>query len=198
MDELQALLAELQKPNSDDRELVLDKIGTLNPNNAFEIIAPFLADPDPEIRGAAACNLGEIGDIRSVPLLINSARKDPVEKVRAEALASLENYRMPEILICLIDEVHREKESRRPRQIAAKQLQYYNTNQSLEALSILLLQDDDVYVRIFAADSLLKLNHPKLQEVWRQALEDESTYVVENANKALANLQDSNELLQTG
>jgi hypothetical protein len=51
-------------------------------------------------------------------------------------------------------------------------------------------------VRIFAADSLLALNRPRLHEVWKQALEDESTYIIEIANKALQNLQNSEELIK--
>jgi HEAT repeat protein len=198
MDKLQTAISDLQNSNSDVRELALDKIGTLKPDNAFEIIAPFLSDPEAEVRGTAACNLGDIGDIRSVPYLIELARKDPVEKVRSEALSALENYRDPEILKCLIDEVYRKKKSRRPRQIVAQQLQHYNNEESVDALMILLLQDDDVYVRIFAADSLLELNRPRLREVWEQALEDESTYVIEIANKALANLQNYDELQNVG
>lgn len=198
MDKLQTAISDLENSNPDIRELALDKIGTIKPDNAFEIIVPFLSDSEPEVRGTAACNLGDIGDSRSVPYLIELARKDPVEKVRSEALSALENYRDPEILKCLIDEVDREKKSRRPRQIVAQQLQYYNNEESVDALIILLLQDDDVYVRIFAADSLLELNRPRLREVWEQALEDESTYVIEIANKALANLQNYDELQNVG
>lgn len=195
MDELQIAIAELQNVNPDIRELSLDKIGTLNPDNAFEIIVPFISAPEPEVRGTAACNLGEIGDIRSVPHLIRLARIDP-EEIRSEALSALDNYRSPEILKCLIDEVHREKKSRRPRQIVAQQLQHYDDDKSVDTLSILLLEDEDVYVRIFAADSLLELNRPRLHEVWKQALEDESTYVIEIASQALTNLQKCEKLLE--
>ncbi|MBE9225433.1 HEAT repeat domain-containing protein [Phormidium sp. LEGE 05292] len=66
----------------------------------------------------------------------------------------------------------------------------------VEALITLLLEDEDVYVRIFAADSLLALNRPRLLEVWKQALEDESTYIIEIANKALQNLQNHEELIK--
>jgi HEAT repeat protein len=116
--------------------------------------------------------------------------------VRGEALAALENYRDPEILKCLVDEVYREKQSRRPRQVAAQQLQHYNNEQSVQALIILLLEDEDVYVRIFAADSLLALNRPRLYEVWKEALEDYSTYIIEIANKALQDLQNYEELIK--
>ncbi len=90
MDELQTALADLQHPNPNIRESALDKIGTLKPDNAFEIILPFLWDTDPEVRGTAACNLGEINDSRSVVHLIDLAKNDPEEKVRSEALSVLE------------------------------------------------------------------------------------------------------------
>lgn len=189
MDELQTAISELQSNNPEIIELALDKIGTLKPDNALELIIPFLDDANPEIRETAACNLGEIKDNRSIPYLIELVRNDSEESVRSEALSSLESYKQPEILKCLVDEVHREKKSRRPRQIVAKQLQNYNNEHSIDALIILLLQDEDVYVRIFAADSLLELNRNRLYEVWRQALNDESNYIREIANKAITNLQ---------
>jgi len=179
-------------------ESALDKIGNLKPDNAFEIILPFLSDSNPEIRGTAACNLGEIDDSRSVAHLIDLAKNDPEEKIRSEALSALDNFRTPEILICLINEVHRVKKSRRPRQIVAQQLQYYDDERSVDALSFLLLEDEDVYVRIFAADSLLALNRSRLLNVWQKALDDESTYVIEVANKAIENIQNSEELLEAG
>lgn len=197
MDEPQTAIPELQNSNPDIRELALDKIGTLKPDNAFEIIVPFLSDLEPEVRSTAAGNLGEIGESRSMLHLIGLAKNDSVEEVRSEALSALANYRSPEILKCLIDEVERVKKSRRPRQIVAQQLQHYNNEKSVDALSF-LMYDDDVYVRIFAADSLLELNRPRLQKVWEQALEDESTYVIEIANKALASLRNYDELLETG
>jgi HEAT repeat protein len=196
MDKLQTAIANLQTSNPDIQELALDKIGALKPDNALEIILPFLSDPNPELRVAAACNLGEISDSRAVSHLIEVSRKDPEEEVRGEALAALENYRDPEILKCVVDEVYREKQSRRPRQVAAQQLQHYNNEQSVEALIILLLEDEDVYVRIFAADSLWALNRPRLYEVWKEALEDYSTYIIEIANKALQDLQNYEELIK--
>ncbi len=198
MDELQTALAQLRNSNPDIRESALDKIGNLKPNDAFEIILPFLSESNPEIRGTAACNLGEINDIRSVAHLIDLAKNDPEKKVRSEALSALDNFRTPEILICLINEVARVKKSRRPRQIVAQQLQYYDDERSVDALSFLLLEDEDVYVRILAVDSLLALNRTRLLNVWQKALDDESTYVIEIANEAIKNLQNSKELLEAG
>ncbi len=120
MDPLNTALAELDHSDPDIRELALDTIGTLNPQNAFAIIAPFVSVPDPEIRETADCNLGDIQDDRSIPVLISLAENDPIETVRAEALQALANYQSPKILQCLIDEINRKKQSRRPRQIIAR------------------------------------------------------------------------------
>lgn len=198
MDELQIALAQLRNSNPDIQEAGLDKIGNIQPDNAFEIILPFLSDSNSEIRSTAACNLGGIDDSRSVTHLIDLAKNDPEEKVRSEALSALDNFRIPEILICLINEVHRVKKSRRPRQIIAQQLQHYDDERSVDALSLLLLEDEYVYVRIFAADSLLTLNRSRLLNVWQKALDDENTYVIEVAKKAIENLQNSEELLEAG
>lgn len=198
MDELQTALTEIQNSNAEIRELALDKIGTIKPDNAFEIILPFINDADPEIRGTAACNLGDIRDSRSIPYLIRLAETDLEEKVRSEALSALGNFKSDAILNCLLNEVYRDKKSRRPRQIVAKQLQHYDNNRSVDALIFLLLKDDDVYVRIFAADSLFALNRHKLESVWKQALEDESTYIIEVAEKALRNLQNDTNLVEAG
>jgi HEAT repeat protein len=198
MDRLLTALAQLQNPNIDIRESALDKIGTLKPDNAFEIILPFLADSNEEIRATAACNLGEIDDNRSIAYLIDLAQNDADEKVRAEALAALDNFRSIEILMCLINEVHRPKRSRRPRQIVAQQLQHYDDERSVDVLSLLLLEDEDIYVRIFAADALNLLNRSRLLQIWKQALNDESTYIIEIANRAIEYLQNSEQLLEAG
>lgn len=186
-EELSAIVQELKNSDPEIRENALDKIGALKPSNALDIILPFLSDVESEVRGTAACNLGEIGDSRAIPYLIHVARFDSVEKVRADALLALAEYRSSEILDCLVDEVHRQKHSRRPRQEVARQLKYYNTESSVDAL-VTLLQDEDVYVRIPAVDSLKVLNRPRLRKVWEKAMDDESDYVTKIAREALANL----------
>ena len=184
-------MLDLNNPSGDIRELALDCIGTLKPDGAFEIIQPFLVDSDPEVRGTAACNLGDIGDRRAVKPLLDSARNDPEEDVRSEALSALEKYWDYDILKCLIDEVYRQKKSRRPRQIVAKQLSKYDCKESIDAL-VYLLEDEDVYVRIFTVDSLFQLNKPRLRQVWEKVVDDESNYVSQVAVKAIAQLDSTN------
>ncbi|MEM9213242.1 MAG: DUF2947 family protein [Cyanobacteria bacterium P01_F01_bin.150] len=187
IDKLQEALDNLNHSDGEQRELAIDTVGTLNPDNAFEIIEPFLSDPDPEVRGTAACNLGEISDERAIASLINTVKHEQEEKVRAEALSALENYSAPEIFECLLNEVERTKKSRRPRQIVARQLSKYNSEKSVDAL-VILLEDEDDYVRIFAVDSLLGFNRPRLHQTWEKVLNDEIDYVSDIAAQALFEL----------
>lgn len=187
LNEMSVILEDLKNQNSEIRELALDKIGTLKPSNSLEIILPFLSDSEPGVRSTAACNLGEIQDSCAIPYLINIVKNDNDEEVRADGLSALGEYQSSEILNCLIDEVNREKRSRRPRQEVARQLKHYNAEEAVDAL-ITLLQDEDDYVKIPAVDSLLELNRPRLRHVWIDALDSENCYVSEVAKKALANL----------
>ncbi|QSJ19375.1 HEAT repeat domain-containing protein [Nostoc sp. UHCC 0702] len=186
-DEIANILRDSQEQNPDVRELALDRIGMLKPNNAIELILPFLKDSDLQVRSTAVCNLGLIQDSRAVPYLVDIVAHDCSEQVRTEAIISLAEYRSPEILNCLVAEVDREKRSRRPRQEVAKQLRYYNAEAAVDAL-VILLQDTDVFVRDHAAESLLYLNRPRLRMVWKEALNDQSYDVQEIAIKALTEL----------
>src|SRR5579885_1558149 len=87
----------LKSPDPSIREEALDRIGDLNPPEAFELIKPLASDSDASVRGAVACNLGSIRDSRSVPILLHFAENDPSNEVKAEAIASLSSYRDPQI-----------------------------------------------------------------------------------------------------
>jgi HEAT repeat protein len=187
MDQLQTALLDLKSSNGETRELALDQVGTLKPKQAFEIILPFLRDPDSEVRGTAACNLGYIRDFRAIEPLLEAVRDEHNEEVRFEALSALDNYFDPTILHCLINEVYRRKNARGPRQIVARQLSKYNCEDSVDAL-IVLLEDEDIYVRIFAVDSLLKLNRSRLRQIWQRVIQDESDYVSDIAKIAISQL----------
>jgi HEAT repeat protein len=181
------MLEALNNSNPHAKIQALDTIGTMKPNNAIEIITPYLLDDNDKVRVAAVWNLGDIKDVNAVPYIIKVAKEDPREEVRGVAIAALQNYHSHDILMCLVDEVHREKLSRRPRQEVAKQLREYNQELAVDALTI-LLEDEDVFVRDEAAESLLKLNCPRLVEVWKKALNDSSEDVRDIAAQAIANL----------
>lgn len=139
--------------NPDAIEAALDRIGTLNLPSAFEALLRYTSHPNHEVRETAACNLGEIKNDRSIPVLTSLARNDAAETVRAAALQSMENYRSPEIQQCLIYEVTRTRLSRRPRQIVAKQLRHYPGEASINALRKLRF-DPDTVTALHAIDSL--------------------------------------------
>jgi HEAT repeat protein len=80
------------------------------------------------------------------------------------------------------------KRSRIPRQEVARQLGDYDDHRSVEALGR-LLQDEDVFVRDWAAESLLRLNRPAARKFWNQVLDDPSADVREAAARALAELE---------
>jgi HEAT repeat protein len=165
----------------------LDTIGKIKPSDAIEIINPFLEDENIRVRVAAAFNLGRLADNQVIPYFIKKVLGDDDDDVRTEALAALDNYRDSEILKCLIAEVYRPKVSRTPRQEIAKQLRHYDTEEAVDAL-IILLHDEDVFVRDDTAESLLQLNRPRLVDVWKKALDDLSEDVRNIAITALTNL----------
>ncbi|BAZ15724.1 peptidase C14 caspase catalytic subunit p20 [Calothrix sp. NIES-4071] len=185
--DIKTILDALNDSNPHARIQALDTIGTMKPTNAIEIIIPYLSDENARVRVAAVWNLGDIKDVNAVPYIITAAKEDASEEVRGVAIAALENYHSHDILICLVEEVHREKLSRRPRQEVAKQLQNYNSELAVDAL-IILLEDEDVFVRDEAAQSLLKLNRSTLIEVWKKALKDVSDDVRNIAIQALSDL----------
>jgi HEAT repeat protein len=182
---IESILTDLSSPDPETRESALDRVGAMKPPNAVEIIAPFLQDSDPEVRGTAACNLGIVGAAEGVPYLLGVLQEEPSEKVRTEALISLAAYQNPDVLDALVAEVQRPKRSRRPRQEVAKQLGNYDAEKAVDAL-ISLLEDEDVFVRDHAAESLYKLNRPRLRRTWEQSLTDRSADIRELAAKALA------------
>ena len=186
---LENILKRLHSPDPNIRESALDQIGTLNPENALEIIVPFLSDPDPEVRSTAACNLGEINNQKAIGHLIQTVRQDANEWVRYHALESLSEYHSPEILACLLDEMYKGSDSRKIRLAVAQQLGQYDTEEALDALVALLEVDDD-YVLTTTAGSLLKLNRPRVRPVWEDLLLTAfHPYLCQTAAQALAELQ---------
>lgn len=187
-DDIANVFLKLRDPDPDVRVWALDEIGTRKPPGSLEILRIFITDPEPAIRVAAACNLGELEDARAIEPLVESARNDESENVRGEAIAALSAFHDPAIMDLLVEEARRPKRSRRPRQEIAKQLGRYDTEAAVDALSE-LLKDEDVFVREYAAASLFGLNRPRLAEVWRRAALDRSEEVREFAAKALAALE---------
>ncbi|MGB0385250.1 MAG: HEAT repeat domain-containing protein [Ardenticatenaceae bacterium] len=183
------ILKNLHSRDPNVRESALDEVGTLNPENALEIILPFLSDPDPEVRSTAACNLGEIDNQKAIPHLIETVRQDDNEWVRYHALESLSEYHSPQILSSLLDEVYHGSSSRKTRVALATQLGQYDSEEAVDAL-LTLLQVDDSYVLTTAAGSLFKLNRPRVRNVWQDLLLTAfHPYLCQTATQALAELE---------
>ena len=188
MTELQNALNLLKSDDPDTRELALDHIGTLKPPNALEIILPFLRDENEEVRGTAACNLGEIHDQRAVRHLIDMVGGESSRKVRAEILRSLGEYQSSAIFDCFLREVERNDVHRSAKNEIARQLRNYDNPESIGVLQQFVVHEDDPYVRINAVDSLLCLNRVSLKPFWESLSEDGHPYVRKIAREALASL----------
>ena len=175
----------LTSPDPVTRKVAVDRIVELRPPDAFDLVLPMLSDPVPRVRGAAAFNLGELGDERAVAHLLRMARSDTSEVARAEAFGALGAFRHPEIPQLLIDEIMRPKQSRMPVEESARQLRHYDAEEARAPLSRVLLQDEDAWARELAAESLLVHNAPSLVDVWSAALDDDNPEVQRIAREAL-------------
>ena len=189
-DQLPELLKKLNDPDPHVREFALDKIGTLKPAHALQMILPFLSDESVQVRETAACNLGEIQNQEAIPHLIKIAREDADQKVRFYALNALSAYSSLEILDCLVDEVYRGELSIMAKQTVAEQLGHYESQKAIDAL-VALLQDDDPYVLVPTVDALLKLNSPQLRPIWQNiVLNYDHSHLAKVALQALAQLEE--------
>jgi len=133
-------------------------------------------------------NLGEINNQKAISHLIQTVGQDANEWVRYHALESLSEYHTPEILACLLDEMHKGSDSRKIRLAVAQQIGLYDTEDAVDAL-VALLQVDDDYVLTTAAGSLLKLNRPRVRPIWQDLLLTAfHPYLCQTAAQALAEL----------
>ncbi len=190
LDQLPDLLKKLDDPDPHVREWALDEIGTLKPVHALHVIRPFLSDESAQVRGTAACNLGEIQNEEAIPDLIKSAGEDSEEKVRFYALNALSAYASLDILDCLVYEVYQGDLSVMAKQTVAEQLGHYESQKAIDAL-VVLLQDDDPYVLAPTADALLKLNSPQLRAIWQNmVLNYDHAHLAHVALQALAELEE--------
>jgi HEAT repeat protein len=188
--ELEKILDELKSLNPDVKENALDKIAQLKPENAVELILPFLDDSDDEVRSGAAFSLGELNDPDTIPHLINLGRRDNSEKVKREVVCALENHRSSEIQKYLEEQAFQPGHSNITKRSMAQQLVNYDKESSIDAL-VHLLDDWDATTRELAAQSLYQFNRPRLKEVWKEARHDRNGTVQKIARKALKELLES-------
>lgn len=183
-----ALIADAASPDPDTRERALDALGDdLSPDARAILTRALAEDPNDSVRGTAAWNLKEAGTPEARSALLRAVAHDPSEHVRAEALQALQAYRHPDVLDALLAEIERPKRSRIPRQAVSRQLGDYDDDRAVHGLGR-LLEDEDVFVRDWAAESLLRLNRPAARPYWERALDDVSEDVRDAAQQALAEL----------
>jgi len=159
-------------PAAVDREENLDRAIEEAGPGLVDLLIASTKDPDAEVRGTAAYGLGEVADERAVPVLVKLVERDPDEAVVVHALKALESYRDTRVHEVLLREAERARETRSPRWYVAKQLGWYDSERSVEALRILLV-DQDTLVRQAAHESLISLR-PNDRALWDRLLGEQN------------------------
>lgn len=189
MDALEQIRHNLFSTDAEVVEKALDDLGTLNPPGAFELMLPFLQDENPEIRGSAACNLGDIKDEKSIRPLLNTVQNDADKEVRSHAIMALENYHSLEILAILLEQINNEDNTNGARIFIADQLINYEGEAVIQGLIELSAPERGTHVRIAAIDALYTKNDPELKGYWEMLREHEThPYLQEVAELALVEL----------
>ncbi|WP_394849962.1 HEAT repeat domain-containing protein [Pendulispora brunnea] len=153
-------------PDAIEREKRLDEAIAQSADGLFELLLESISDVDSEVRETAAYGLGELADARGIPLLIELVERDVDEKVVLHALVSMESFRDSRIHQCLLREAVRIRATRSPRQHVARQLRWYDSQESVDALRALLTQDDALVSQL-AEESLIVLR-PAERELWER------------------------------
>ena len=187
-DKLETLIKELRSEYPDVRSQALDSLGLLHPEGSLETIIPFLNDPVADVRGTAALSLGMIQEPSALPYLLAYLDHETNEDARSFGFMALEYYPEPSALEYLIKEIGKPKVSRLPRQHIAEVLRYFNSESAVDTLISLFQEDNDAFVKQLAAESLLRLNRPRLQRFWEAATSQRSKYVQNIAMQALSQL----------
>lgn len=189
MNNISQILSDLKK---DDIHIVikaLDYLGDMKQSNVIEIILPYIYHKSTDVRESAVCNLGFLDDEKVIPYLIEKASEDDEASVRAQSIKALENYHNNEISSFLYDRYKNENFSF-PLSMIAKQLGYYTSEKSQQALIELIKGTDDKNVVVFAVDSLHKMNNSSLLQTWKDLKNNHyHFYVEEVAKKAIKDLE---------
>ncbi|MDR6920039.1 HEAT repeat domain-containing protein [Chryseobacterium sp. 2987] len=191
MQDLNEILLNLKSNDSEVIEKALDDLAQSGYENSLELILPFLRHHSKEVRETAVFNLGEIKDEKAITYIIDTAKNEE-ESVRMFAILALDNYRSDAILKVLLEEVKRPKVSASPKQRAAEQLKNYPCKEAQEALIFLILNDENPYIFIPAADSLYSMNDKDLLDLWKKI--DTSynhDYVNSVARKAIEDIENN-------
>ncbi|HEX9597369.1 MAG TPA: HEAT repeat domain-containing protein, partial [Anaerolineales bacterium] len=159
---LPALIDAARHPDERTRQHAVSALGNIAHPDGIQAIAALLNETDWQMRVTAVEALERIGSERVVlPLL--AAMRDPTMQVReaaAQALQSLRDPQAAEILLAAFNGA-----DAWTRQYLARALGEIGEPRAAPILESLALDDDDVQVRLSAAQSLAKMNHPRGEAV---------------------------------
>jgi HEAT repeat protein len=176
----------LADPSAEVREEAIDTLAELGAEGEATAIAGLLGDPESQVREEAANALGELKNSAAAPALI-AALQDTSEDVRGEAIASLGEIGARDavpLLRALFDKdpgIHRLRLIRALQQLGDSQ----PLQMEIERLSQAALNASADTARSEAVRNLAQLAPGQAEEVLRKALEDPSSRVRREAERAM-------------
>jgi len=185
---MQWLVRDARSLQPDIRERALDRLGALS--DTVEPLVAGLLDGDPEIRSAAAANLGRVRRADAWPPLLHAAHIESSDDVLCQVLGALAAYQDPSISDALIELLARRDRDYRVRMEVVLQLWKYDPSVVRPELAKVVLSDDNDIVRAHAADSLELLDKvqpadPGRHQVWLRISDDQAPGVAAAVARAL-------------
>ncbi len=169
--------------NKQTHKIVTKALIKIGPSSVDSLIG-FLKDSEDEVRGRAAEALGEIGDIKATPFLVELL-KDDISDVRIKAADALGQLKDSAAIGPLVEA--RNDDDYEVAEVAIWALR----DMGDEALQPLLriLKEDNVDARKMAAQTLGHMGHKKAIKPLIEALNDESEYVRRGASWGLGKIK---------
>jgi HEAT repeat protein len=182
------LARDAQDSDRDVKEAALDRLGALSGRS--EILIAALEDPDPEIRGTAAVNLGRVRRADAWPSLVRAARSEDSDEVLRHIVGALAGYGDRTILEVLLELLMQRDREYLIRMEVVVQLWKHDPAIVVPKLIATARGDDHDLVRASAADSLELLDEvspfdPSRHDVWLRLAEDGDPGVAIVAARAL-------------
>src|ERR1041384_5519814 len=133
----------------DIRESAFDRLGVLS--DTVEALVAGLHDHDPEVRSAAAANLGRVRRADAWPPLLHAVRVEASDDVLCQVLGALAAYHDTSIIDALIELLARRDRDYRVRMEVVLQLWKYDPAAVRPELAKVVFSDDNDIVRAHAA-----------------------------------------------